>query len=48
MLAKFFGNGYNRSDVRFVNDLDDSIFPLLVNFSCYPYIDKDAVEALDE
>ena len=31
-----------------VKDLDDHIFPLLGDFSCYPYIDKDAVKALDE
>ena len=26
----------------------DRIFPLLGDFSCFPYIDNDAVEALDE
>ena len=37
-----------RAILLFVKDLDDRIFPLLGDFSCYPYIDKDAVEALDE
>ena len=32
----------------FVKDLDDRIFPLLGDFSCYPSIDKDVVKALRE
>ena len=37
-----------RAILLFVKDLDDRIFPLLGDFSCYPYIDKDAVESPEE
>ena len=31
-----------------MKDLDDRIFPLLGDFSCYPNIDKDVVKALGD
>ena len=31
-----------------MKDLDDRIFPLMGDFSCYPNIDKDVVKALGE
>ena len=36
-----------RAILLFAKDVD-RIFTFLRDFSCYPYIDEDAVEALDE
>ena len=38
----------SRAILLFVKDFDDRIIPLLGDFSCYPYIDKDAVESPEE